>query len=34
MIREGEVGVADLERANAALGPNAARIRGFVVNQA
>lgn len=34
VIREGEVGVADLERANAALGPNAARIRGFVVNQA
>jgi uncharacterized protein involved in exopolysaccharide biosynthesis/Mrp family chromosome partitioning ATPase len=34
VIREGEVGVADLERANAVLGPNAARIRGFVVNQA
>jgi len=34
VIREGEVGVVDLERANAALGPAAARIRGFVVNQA
>jgi len=34
VIREGEVGMVDLERANAALGPAAARIRGFVVNQA
>jgi uncharacterized protein involved in exopolysaccharide biosynthesis/Mrp family chromosome partitioning ATPase len=34
VIREGEVGIADLERANAALGADAAKIRGFVVNAA
>lgn len=34
VVREGAVGAADLEQANAALGPHAAKIRGFVVNAA
>lgn len=34
VVREGAVALADLERANAALGEHAAKIRGFVVNAA
>ncbi|RDJ26806.1 hypothetical protein DWF00_01095 [Bosea caraganae] len=34
VIREGGAGAGDIEKANAALGPNAAKIRGFVVNEA
>lgn len=34
LIREGGVGHGDLQRAEAELGPNAAKIRGFVVNEA
>jgi uncharacterized protein involved in exopolysaccharide biosynthesis len=34
VIREGAVTAADLDLANAALGPHAGKIRGFVVNQA
>jgi len=34
VIREGAVGGNDIEQANAALGENAAKIRGFVVNEA
>jgi uncharacterized protein involved in exopolysaccharide biosynthesis/Mrp family chromosome partitioning ATPase len=34
VVREGEVGAGDLEQANATLGDNAAKIRGFVINEA
>lgn len=34
VLREGEVGRGDIERAAEALGPQAGKIRGFVVNQA
>ncbi|MDR6872415.1 uncharacterized protein involved in exopolysaccharide biosynthesis/Mrp family chromosome partitioning ATPase [Bosea sp. BE125] len=34
VIRKGEVAAGDLAQANDALGPNAAKIRGFVVNEA
>lgn len=34
VIREGDAGASDLEQLNVALGPNAAKIRGFVVNEA
>jgi uncharacterized protein involved in exopolysaccharide biosynthesis/Mrp family chromosome partitioning ATPase len=34
VIREGAISAADLELANAALGENAGKIRGFVVNEA
>lgn len=34
ILREGEVGDGDLARANAALGANAVKLRGFVVNEA
>jgi uncharacterized protein involved in exopolysaccharide biosynthesis/Mrp family chromosome partitioning ATPase len=34
ILREGEIGEGDLARANAALGSNAAKLRGFVVNEA
>jgi uncharacterized protein involved in exopolysaccharide biosynthesis/Mrp family chromosome partitioning ATPase len=34
VVREGEVGAGDLEQANATLGENAAKIRGFVINEA
>lgn len=33
VLREGEVGRGELEQATATLGPHAAKIRGFVVNQ-
>ena len=33
ILREGEIGDGDLARANAALGANAAKLRGFVVNE-
>ena len=34
VIRGGAAGGGDLQEAEAALGPNAAKIRGFVVNEA
>ncbi|TCR68805.1 uncharacterized protein involved in exopolysaccharide biosynthesis [Bosea sp. BK604] len=34
VIREGATGAGDIETINAALGPNAAKIRGFVINEA
>lgn len=34
VIREGGVGAGDLEQVNAALGPNATKLRGFVINEA
>jgi uncharacterized protein involved in exopolysaccharide biosynthesis/Mrp family chromosome partitioning ATPase len=34
ILREGAIGDGDLARANAALGSNAAKLRGFVVNEA
>lgn len=34
ILRAGEIGDGDLARANAALGSNAAKLRGFVVNEA
>lgn len=34
VIREGGTGAGDIEKINAALGPNAAKIRGFVINEA
>ncbi|HEY5794570.1 MAG TPA: exopolysaccharide transport family protein, partial [Bosea sp. (in: a-proteobacteria)] len=34
ILREGGIGDGDLARANAALGSNAAKLRGFVVNEA
>lgn len=34
VLREGEIGRGDLEQATATLGPHAAKIRGFVVNEA
>ncbi|PZO03490.1 MAG: hypothetical protein DCF30_02625 [Hyphomicrobiales bacterium] len=33
ILREGEIGDGDLARANSALGANAAKLRGFVVNE-
>jgi Mrp family chromosome partitioning ATPase len=34
VLREGEIGRGDLESATAMLGPHAAKIRGFIVNEA
>lgn len=34
VVREGEVGTGELQQASAALGKNAAKIRGFVSNEA
>lgn len=34
VLREGEVGRGDIESATAMLGPHAAKIRGFIVNEA
>lgn len=34
VIREGGTGAGDIETINTALGPNAAKIRGFVINEA
>lgn len=34
VIREGGVSAGDLDQVNAALGPNASKIRGFVINEA